>query len=91
MFDNPNESLYTARSRDLNPSQNYNSQAIYIGDSVYANGEAITHSEQNYPRYSDNNTGHLANTHEKTNTLTPRIRFKPKFFESDLAQKRYKV
>ena len=89
MYNNPNDMLYSGRSRTPSQSQSFGAQNLYNDDMLNMNRPDNFYNSSNpassFPSHYSNKP------QEKGDLFNAQIKFRPKFFDFDLAQKKYKV
>jgi len=88
MYNNPNDMLYSGRSRTPSQSQSFGAQNLYNDDMLNMNRPDNFYNSSNpassFPSHYSNKP------QEKGDLFNAQIKFRPKFFDFDLAQKKYK-
>jgi len=89
MTSNLNDPFYQRNQRGFDPNTNYNQQKNYFDDNFLF--------DQGLDNYRSDNDNHqyryipeYNKAPEKADLLSSQIKFEPKFFDSDLTQKKYR-
>ena len=89
MYNNPSEHMYNPRFKPPSRTQKFDSHNPYLED------PAFDYENPNYYQETIPRNAHLSNfpSHapERANLFNARIKYNPKFFDSDMFQKKYKV